>query len=532
MLVLTTTERPKFPRAVGLDRAEDSRQRCFRTDRQPGDTLLIIVRHSGFHLAGSTSMPAFHPRPRSGAIFLVALALFACQRPASPDRGFGRSVLIQGVPHVRQKPDFCGEAAVEMFLRFRGKSITQDQVFDLSGMDPARGKGVTTQELATALQRLGLRAGKVWYQVAPATAEVELTALWRELVHDLEAEIPSIVCMNTSANTDSTEHFRLVLGYDADRDEVIYREPAEADGAYRRMARSRFFKLWPLKYGGSEWQVIRLRLDGSRIADVPSRQGLTPAHFVQHVMNLRRGLPRTFTVLVEPPFVVLGNGEPQEVRRHARETVGWTVGQLRQDFFSRDPRRILDIWLLKDDSSYRQVAVRLTGEEPNTPYGFYSPEHDVLVMNIDTGGGTLVHEIVHPFMAANCPTCPAWFDEGLGSLYERCAERHGHIVGLPNWRLTQLQSAIRAHAVPSFRSLTSLTGRDFYSGQSSLHYAQARYLLYALQERGLLIPYYRALTAGLKTDSTGYAALAAVLGEKDMAAFQRHWEQDMLKLEM
>jgi len=28
----------------------------------------------------------------------------------------------------------------------------------------------------------------------------------------------------------------------------------------------------------------------------------------------------------------------------------------------------------------------------------------------------LVHEIVHPFMRANFPECPAWFNEGLASL--------------------------------------------------------------------------------------------------------------------
>jgi hypothetical protein len=439
-------------------------------------------------------------------------------------------VLIKGVPHVRQKPDFCGEADVEMYLRFRGKGITQDQVFDVSGMDPARGKGLTTAELAIALTRLGFSPGPVWYQVTPKTAGSELLALWRGVVRDLEARIPSIVCMNTSLGEDSSEHFRLVLGYDAERDEVIYHEPAEADGAYRRMPRARFFKLWPLKYAESRWSVVRLRLDADEIREVPPSKGIAPSAFVQHVMRLRQGLSKQYTVVVEPPFVVLGNGTAEDVHRHASETVGWAVRKLHQDFFPRDPRRILDVWLLRDDKSYRKVAKLLTGEDPDTPYGFYSPDIDALIMNIATGGGTLVHEIVHPFMAANCPTCPSWFNEGLGSLYERCSERRGHIVGLPNWRLPRLQDAIRTGTVPSFRDLTRLVGRSFYEGPSGLHYSQARYLLYALQEKGLLISYYQALVAGLKSDPTGYAALGQVLGEKDMAKFQRRWESDMLKL--
>src|SRR5512145_783449 len=36
------------------------------------------------------------------------------------------STLIEGVPHVRQRPDFCGEAAVEMATRKLGTPVTQD----------------------------------------------------------------------------------------------------------------------------------------------------------------------------------------------------------------------------------------------------------------------------------------------------------------------------------------------------------------------------------------------------------------------
>jgi len=454
-----------------------------------------------------------------------------CGKSVPPvDHGFGPSVLIEGVPHVLQKPDFCGEADVEMYLRYLGKSITQDQVFAASGMDPARGKGATTTELATALERLGFAPGDVWYQVSPSAAERDLTFIWRGLVRDLEARIPSIVCMNTSAGPHSTEHFRLVLGYDADRDEVIYNEPAEEHGAYRRMPRAQLFKLWPLKYAQSQWTVVRFRLDAGKITDPPPARGFSPSDFVQHVMDLRRALPRQFTVVVEPPFVVVGNGAPAEVHRLAKETVGWAVRRLRQDFFARDPTRILDVWLLDDDKSYQAKSIEITGEEPGTPYGFYAPEQGALIMNIATGSGTLVHEIVHPFMEANCPGCPTWFNEGLGSLYEQCSERRGHIVGLRNWRLAELQYAIRQQTLPSFRELTRLTGRNFYNEHHSLNYAQARYLLYALQEGGLLVRYYQAMSAGLQRDPTGYAALVQVIGDKDMAQFQRQWEEAMLRL--
>ena len=53
-----------------------------------------------------------------------------------------RSVLIEGVPHVKQKPDFCGEACAEMYLTKLGKAMDQDYVFDQAGLDPLLGDAV------------------------------------------------------------------------------------------------------------------------------------------------------------------------------------------------------------------------------------------------------------------------------------------------------------------------------------------------------------------------------------------------------
>ncbi|HUT31391.1 MAG TPA: hypothetical protein VMX13_16475 [Sedimentisphaerales bacterium] len=51
-----------------------------------------------------------------------------------------------------------------------------------------------------------------------------------------------------------------------------------------------------------------------------------------------------------------------------------------------------------------------------------------------------------------------------------------------------------------------------------------------MQERGLLAKFYHEFYAGRKKDPAGYATLKKVLGEKDMAAFQKRWEQFVLKL--
>ena len=256
--------------------------------------------------------------------------------------------------------------------------------------------------------------------------------------------------------------------------------------------------------------------------------------FSNHLAALRQSAPPGFSIVVARPFIVLGDEPADIVQMRAEKTVKWAVDKLKQDFFTRDPDELIDVWLFKDDASYRTNTLRLFGDTPTTPFGYYSARHHALVMNIATGGGTLVHEIVHPFMRANFPQCPAWFNEGLASLYEQSSEQNGHIRGLVNWRYTGLEQDIKAGKLISFRQLTATSDNDFYGGPDnpnySDHYAQARYLCYYLQEKGLLVKFYREFSANARTDPTGYESLKRVLGMTDMDKFQKQWEKFILAL--
>lgn len=266
-------------------------------------------------------------------------------------------------------------------------------------------------------------------------------------------------------------------------------------------------------------------------ADSESASRFSEDDYARHVAGVRAKVPLDgFHVVVQPPFVVVGDEAEPVVQRRARETVKWTVDRLKKDFFSRDPEHILTIWLFRDEASYREHAAEFFGEEPSTPYGYYSSSHRALVMNIATGGGTLVHEIVHPFMEANFPACPAWFNEGLGSLYEQCGDRNGQIWGYTNWRLPGLQRAIRAGEVPSFEQLLSTTDDQFYRQDPGTNYAQARYLCYYLQEKGLLTRFYEEFRASWQSDPRGVEALKRVLGTDDLVAFKTRWEAFVLAL--
>ncbi|HMI94126.1 MAG TPA: C39 family peptidase [Polyangiales bacterium] len=471
-------------------------------------------------------------RLRSCSALIALLAgTAACAAAGSEPQG-RRSVLIERVPHVQQKRDFCGEAAAEMYLRALGHEIDQDQVFAAAAVDPALGRGAITGDLARALQRLGFETGPVWHQVSAAQADPQLNARFDELYADLARGVPSIVCMHYDDQPDTTEHFRLVLGYDAARDQVVYHEPAERSGAYRRMSRAQFLALWPLKYDSQRWTLVRMRLQPSDDPEPPPKRARSPAHYAQHVMALRDRIPESFSVAVEPPFVVVGNAGGAEVRAWAEGTVRRTVRALATMYFAKPPERTLDVFLFEDSASYQRYARELFAHTPQTPFGYYDAEHDALVMNISTGGGTLIHELVHPFMHANFPDCPAWFNEGLASLYEASRIRDGELEGLPNWRLPGLQRAIGEGWLGGVKELMATTDAQFYADDSGASYAQARYLMHYLQSRRLLRSYYRDFVANHRSDPSGYASLMRVLGRSpaDMASFDRELNRYVLGL--
>lgn len=441
-----------------------------------------------------------------------------------------QSVNLDGFPFVQQKPDFCGEADVEMAMRRVGRQVTQDDVFNASGLDPLKGRGVWADTLKESLRALGVDAGQTWYRVNPRHAEKEMTAQWAALHQDLVAGTPSIVCMHYDASPGTTEHFRLITGYDATRDEVIYQEPAEPDGANRRMSRATFLSLWPFKKA-EKWTVIRLRLDIAKEGPAPPQlTSPTPAEVAQHVMELQKTLPAGFTLTWEKPFLVVGNEDPEKVRSRGKNVVRWTRDLLLKDYFAKAPEHLEEVWVFKDKTTYEKYSRSLFATEPSTPYGFYLSDRKAMVMNIKPGYGTLTHELVHPFMHANWPDGPAWLNEGLGSLFEHPGERDGHFIGNLNWRLPGLQDALRTKdGVPKFSALLRTTERQFYDDDSGVHYAMARYLCYWLQEKGLLIKFVARAQALKATDPTGWKALEEVLGV-DPDTQQKEWEKFVLGL--
>ncbi|MDP6445562.1 MAG: C39 family peptidase [Pirellulaceae bacterium] len=440
-----------------------------------------------------------------------------------------RGVLLAEIPHAHQLPDFCGEACAVMQLQHLGFSYRQEDVFDVSGVDPLEARGCYTADLARSLRRIGFQIGPTWRYSTRGDGR-ELQRQFVQLLDQLDAGWPSIVCMRYDDRESSPAHFRLVVGYDVETDEVIYHEPARADGAFLRLPRSRFLALWPLDAERNQSLIVRMTMRPAKIEPPPSQRGLGDAEYAQHIMRLKRRIPsEDFHIVLERPFVIVGDQSLSQVQRHAKGTVAWSVRLLKQDYFSRDPRRILDIWLFRDKESYEKHALEIFGDEPTTPYGYYSRRHGALIMNIATGGGTLVHEIVHPFMATNFPRCPSWFNEGLASLYEHCSERNGSLWGGVNWRLRNLQAKIGADELSTTESLCATSTREFY-GDSGDNYAQARYLCHYLQHRGKLIEFFHRFRRDADSDPTGWRTLLNVLEIEDPDQFEKTWRDYVMRL--
>ena len=120
--------------------------------------------------------------------------------------------------------------------------------------------------------------------------------------------------------------------------------------------------------------------------------GATPtdADVARHAAALAHKLAgRGFTVLAEPPFVLVGDEGAERLRQRA-QTVRWTRRLLLNDYFSADPERVLEVWLFRDRQTYRRGARAIFGDDPDTPYGYYSAEHGALIMNIGGGAGDRV----------------------------------------------------------------------------------------------------------------------------------------------
>jgi hypothetical protein len=231
-------------------------------------------------------------------------------------------------------------------------------------------------------------------------------------------------------------------------------------------------------------------------------------------------------VIVRAPFVIAGDLSQHALSNWYEQTIGPATRAMQRLYFRTPPDAPITVYLFSSEESYDRYTEALFGESGVSVYGYYKPMDRTLVMNIGTGGGTLVHELTHALMDFDFPEVPDWFNEGLASLHEECqvhSDERG-IVGRVNWRLTALRQALAEGKLRTLESM--ITGDDFRGSEEAVNYAQARYFCMFMQQQGVLAYYFHQFHAQCADDPHGDQSLLAVMDQHDWASLNtafRRW---------
>lgn len=236
-------------------------------------------------------------------------------------------------------------------------------------------------------------------------------------------------------------------------------------------------------------------------------------NYIDKITELKNSLTNDFIIKGHSYFVIASNLSESETEEVSGNTIDRAVECFYNDYFEKKPEEATIIFLFKNDATYRYWAKKLYGDDDLSPYGYYKPSEKTMLMNIATGTGTLVHEMTHALVRYDFPSIPSWFNEGLGSLYERCSLNNKQILGYVNWRLPALQKAIENNSYTSLDKLLKTDYDEFYGDRSDVNYSQARYLCMYLQEKGLLKKYYKSFRDTFDEDNTGKKQLEKVTGK-------------------
>jgi len=236
-------------------------------------------------------------------------------------------------------------------------------------------------------------------------------------------------------------------------------------------------------------------------------------NYESQVNWLKGQLTGDFIVKGHSYFVIASNLSEEETEKITQTTIDRAIECFYNDYFQTKPTEATTIFLFKNDDTYRYWAKKLYDDDDLSRYGYYKPADKTMLMNINTGTGTLVHEMTHALVRYDFPDIPSWFNEGLGSLYERCSLNNKTILGYVNWRLPALQEAITNKTYTSLNKLVNMGWNEFYGDGSNVNYSQARYLCMYLQENNLLRKYYKLFRDTYTDDNTGKTQLEKVTGK-------------------
>jgi ABC-type bacteriocin/lantibiotic exporter with double-glycine peptidase domain len=143
------------------------------------------------------------------------------------------------VPIVKQAPERCGQASLEMVLRFYGADAGSLREVDRAYDRALRGSLIT--DLAAAARRAGFEA-----VVATLTPD--------SLIALLAAGVPPVVLYQNGRPPLTVPHYGVVTGWDPTRDAFTLNDGGASP---RRLSRNDLAKRW--RTAGSQTLIVRRR---------------------------------------------------------------------------------------------------------------------------------------------------------------------------------------------------------------------------------------------------------------------------------
>lgn len=210
--------------------------------------------------------------------------------------------------------------------------------------------------------------------------------------------------------------------------------------------------------------------------------------------------------------------------------VGESLEQYLQFFVSeygmRPPPFLITVYFAADLAQLRDLARKLHGIDLAPGSLGYSFSADQSMVGWADGKiyGTFAHELFHVMVRGNFGDIPPFLDEGMAALYEVSGFEQGRAVGVSNWRGALLRQywaerpGIKELVQMNRGALDDVAGPSDAgggSGKQAANHATARYLMLYFQERGELLPVYKAFRSRKVNDrpaAQGVELLESVLG--------------------
>jgi RNase P/RNase MRP subunit p29 len=199
-----------------------------------------------------------------------------------------------------------------------------------------------------------------------------------------------------------------------------------------------------------------------------------------------------------------------------------------QDLFQNKPQRPLYIVVLTTEDSRKVFRGRVLGWYNAGASALFCADAPVQkLLRTDV----VIHEFTHALhyadMAARQQQHPIWLVEGLATLFE-ASDRNDEVAPRHSYRLLVVQQALRQGRLMAWKELMGLNQVQFLRS-AQLAYAQARYMLFYMHERGLLKKFYDEYTAkeNYAQDRTALASFEVVFG-KPIEVVEHDWKQWVL----